>query len=99
MFDDPVAHCRGQKIDDRRVNFRWRGERPAFLPIARDNFDDLIGQLFMNAAIGFGCKLRPLPDGVCMAAARAIAHRKAPGQIAHFIDQFPVRIGDIERLH
>ena len=99
MFDDPVAHCRGQQIDNRRVNFRWRGKRPAFLSIERNNFYNLIGELFMNAAIGFGCKLRPLPDGVCMAANRAIAHRKAPGQIAHFIDQFPVRIGDIECLH
>src|SRR4030095_305963 len=28
VLDDPVAHSRGQKIDDSCVNFRRRSERP-----------------------------------------------------------------------
>src|SRR4029450_10153833 len=99
VLDDPVAHSRGQKIDDRRVNFRWRGERPAFLPVARDNFHDLIGELFMNAAVGFSFELRPLCDRICMTPAYTVAHRKSPGQITHLVHQSAVRVCNIERLH
>ena len=81
------------------MNFRWRGERPAFLPAFVDNFGDLIGQLFVNPAIGFGFKLCPLGNrsGSAMRA-RAFGNRKTAGQIADFIDQFAVRGGDVERL-
>ncbi len=48
VLNDPVAHCGRQEIDNRCVNFRWRGERPAFLSVARDNFYDLVGQLLLN---------------------------------------------------
>jgi len=53
----------------------------------------------MNAAVGFSFKLRSLRNLICMTPARSVAHRKAPGQIAHFIDQSPVRIGDVECLY
>src|SRR2546423_2245282 len=56
VLDDPVADRRGQKIDNRSVNFRWRGKRPAFLAITGNDFHDLIGQLFLNPAISLGFK-------------------------------------------
>src|SRR6266704_6737260 len=46
VFDDAVAHRRRQEINDRRVNFSRRGKGPAFLSVARDNFCNLIGELF-----------------------------------------------------
>src|SRR6266545_3136745 len=84
MFDDSVAHCRGQKIDNRRVNFSRCGERPSFLPIERNDFGNLIGKLFMNAAVRFGCQLRTLGNGArSMMSACAVGDREAAGQIAH----------------
>ncbi len=99
VLDDPVAHSRGQQIDDRPVNFRRRSERPAFLPVARNNFHNLIGELFMNAAIGFRFELGPLRDRIRVASARTIAHWKSPGQIAHLVHQSAVRVCNIECLH
>ena len=92
MFNDPVAHCRGQQIDNRRVNFRWRGERPAFLPIARDNFYDLIGQLLLNPAMSFCFHLGSFRNRTGVPTARSIAHRKSPSKVGHFVDQSSVRI-------
>ena len=92
MFNDPVAHCRGQQIDNRRVNFRWCGERPAFLPIARDNFCDLIGQLFLNPAMSLCFHLGSLCNRIGMPTARSIAHRKSPSEVAHLVNQSSVRI-------
>ena len=100
MFDDPVAHSDRQKIDNRPVNFGRRGKRPAFLSIERNNFCNLIGKLFMNAPIGFCCQLRSLGNGAgAMMSARAVGHRKASGQIAYFIDEPSVCVGDVECLH
>ena len=92
MFNDPVAHCRGQQIDNRRVNFRWRGERPAFFPIARDNFYDLIGQLLLNPAMSLCFHLGSFGNRIGVPAARPIAHRKSPGKVGHFVNQSSVRI-------
>src|SRR5207302_11133152 len=75
-----------------------RGECPAFLPTAVDNFGDLIGQLLVNATIGLGFELT-LGDG-CRSAmrARAFGDRKTSGQIGYLVDEFAVRVGDIEGL-
>jgi len=82
MFDDSVAHSDRQKIDNRPVNFGRRGKRPAFLSIERNNFCNLIGELFVNAAVHFCCQLRPLGNGArAMMSARAVGHRKASGQV------------------
>ena len=71
----------GNKIDDRCVNFRRRGERPAFLPVARDNLRDFIRQLLMNAAVGFSFELRPLGDGTCSTmSARAVRTGNRPAK-------------------
>ena len=99
MFDDPIAHCRRQKLNNRGMNFSRRGKRPAFLSVARDDFRNLIGELFLNAAIGFHRDLRPFRNGSPMMSARAVAHWKATGKIAHFIDQPSVRVGDVEGLY
>ena len=99
MFDDPVAHACRQKIDNGSVDRCRRGKRPAFDSVALHNLYDLIGELFVDAPIGFGFQLRPLRDRICMTPARAITHRKASSQIAYLVDQSPVRIRDIERLY
>ena len=78
---------------------RRRGKRPAFYAIALYNLRNLIGELFMNAPVGFGFELRPLRDRICVTPARAITHRKSPRQIAYLVDQFSMRVRDIERLH
>jgi hypothetical protein len=99
VLNNPIPHRGGQKIDNRRVNFGRRGKRPAFLSIKGNNLCNLIGELFLNAAIGFGCKLGTLRDGICVTPARAVAHREAPGQIAQLIHQSSMRIGDVECLN
>ena len=99
MLDNPVAHLSRQKIDNGRMNFRRRGKRPAFDAIAFHNLYNLIGKLFMNAAIGLGLQLSPFRDRTCMPPARAVAHGKATSQISYLINKLSVRVGDIECLH
>ena len=100
MLDDPVAHCRGKKINNRGVNFSRRGKRPALLSVCRNDLRNLFGELFLNAAIGFRHKLSPFCNGSRpMVSSRAVAHRKTPREIGHLIDQPPVRVGDVERLY
>jgi len=100
MLDDPVAYRGRQKINNRRVNFSRRSKRPTFLSVARNNLCNLIGELFLNAAIGFRPDLRPFRNGSCaVMPSRAVAHRKASGKIAHLIDQSPVRVGNVESLY
>jgi hypothetical protein len=82
------------------VNLGRCGKGPPFLSVARNNLCNLIGELFLNAAIGFCRQLRPLGDGArSVVSARAVTDWKAPGQIAHFIDQSSMRIGDVECLY
>ena len=98
VLDDPVTNPVRQKIDNRRMNFGRGGERPTFLTPTVDNFDDLIGQLFVNPAISLGFEFT-LGDGSGPAMrVRAFSHRKPPGQIGQLVAEFAVRIGDIERL-
>src|SRR5881296_1871280 len=63
MFDDSVADSRRQKLDDRRMNFSRRGERPSLLSIERNNFCNLVGELLMDAAVHFCRQLRPFGNG------------------------------------
>src|SRR5205814_10521230 len=67
--------------------------------IAFHNLYNLIGKLFMNAAVGLGLQLSPFRDRTCMPPARAVAHRKATSQISYLINKLSVRVGDIECLH
>ena len=54
---------------------------PAFFAAVVDNFGDLIGQLFVNSAIGLGFKFT-LGDGSRSAMrACAFGNRKTPGQV------------------
>src|SRR5690349_25074402 len=100
MFDNSVAYCCRKKIDNCSVNFRRRSERPAFLSIEWNNFGNLIGKLLMNAAVRFGCQLRPLGNGTRpMMGTRAVSHRESASQIAHFVHEPSVCVGDIECLH
>ena len=92
MLDDPIAHCNGQQIDNCGVNFRWRGKRPAFLSVARNNFDDLIGQLLLNPTMSLCFQLGSFRNRIRVPAACAIAHRESAGMVGHFVDQSPVRI-------
>jgi hypothetical protein len=60
----------------------------------------LIGELFLNAAIGFRHELRPFRNrSRPMVRSGAVTHWKAPGEIGQFIDQSPVRVGDVEGLY
>ena len=98
VLNDPVANAVGQKIDNRGMNFGRRGEGPAFLATAVNNLSDLIGQLFVNPAIGFGCKFS-FGDGRRSAmGARAFGDRKTSGQVSYLVDESAMRIGDIECL-
>ena len=54
MLDNSIAHFRRQKIDNRTVNVGRRRERPRFHAVAVHDLHDLIGQLFVNAALGLG---------------------------------------------
>src|SRR4029453_11571137 len=100
MLDDSVAHCRGKKIDNGGVNFSRRSKRPALLAVGRNDLCNLIGELFLNAAIGFRHKLSPFRNGSRpMVGPRTVADRKTAGEIAHLIDHSPVRVGDVERLY
>src|SRR6266487_4764637 len=75
-----------------------RAERPAVPAAVVDDFGDLIGQLFVNAAIGLGFKLT-LGDGSGSAMrARAFGDRKSSGQVGYLVDEFAVRVRDIEGL-
>src|SRR5437762_13474165 len=98
MLDNPVAHFSRQKIDNRRMNFRWRGKRPAFDTIAFHNPYNLIGKLFMNAAVGLGLQLSPSRDRTCMPPARAVAHWNATSQISYLLNKLSTRVGDIACL-
>jgi len=60
VFDNSLSYTGRQQIYDRCVNFRRRRERPALLSILRDNFRDLIGQLFLNSPVHFCGQLRAL---------------------------------------
>ena len=75
------------------------GERPAFDAIALHNLRNLIGQLFVNAPIGFCIELRSFRDRSGVVHASAITHRKTSRLICHLIDKSAVRIGNIEGLH
>src|SRR4029450_3588717 len=100
MFDDSVAHGRRQKLDDCRMNFSRGGERPSLFSIERNNFGNLIGKLFMNAAVHFCCQLRPLGNGArSMMSACAVGYGKTSGQIAYLIDESSMGVGDVKRLH
>jgi hypothetical protein len=60
VFDNSLSHTGRQQIYDRRVDFRRRRKRPAVLSILRDNFRDLVGQLFLNPPVRFRGQLRAL---------------------------------------
>src|SRR5436305_9975489 len=57
VFDNSITNAGRQKIDNGGMDFRRRREGPAFLAAVVNNFGDLIGQLFVNPAIGFGFSL------------------------------------------
>jgi hypothetical protein len=60
VFDNSLSRNGRQQIYDRRVDFRRRRKRPAVLSILRDNFRDLVGQLFLNPPVRFRGQLRAL---------------------------------------
>ena len=60
VFDNSLSNTGRQQIYDRRVDFRRRRKRPAVVSILRDNFRDLVGQLFLNPPVGFRGQLRAL---------------------------------------
>ena len=62
VLDDAVADAGGEKIDNRRMNFGRRGERPAFAAVFAHDPRNLIGKLFVNAAVSFVFELGALSD-------------------------------------
>jgi len=78
MLNDAITRRRRQKIDNRRVDFRRRGKGPTFFAAAANDLHDLIGQLFVNAAISF-CLQLAFRDRSSVVHASAIAHRKPSG--------------------
>ena len=100
VFDDPIVYGGRQKINDRRMNLSGRGKGPAFLSILRNDFCNLLGELFLNAAIGLCCQLCPLGNrSRSMVGARAVADRKAARLIADLINESSMCVGDVEGLH
>jgi len=98
VFDNSITNAGRQKIDNGGMDFRRRREGPAFLAAVVNNFGDLIGQLFVNPAIGFGFQFT-LGDGSSAAMrACAFSDRETSGQVGHLVDEFAVRIGDIKGL-
>ena len=53
VFDNSLSHIARQQIYDRRVDFRRRCQMTAVLSILRNNFRDLVGQLFLNSPVHF----------------------------------------------
>src|ERR1700730_16296337 len=81
------------------MNLGRRGECPAFLATTVNNLGDLLGELFVNAAIGLGFKFT-LGDGSRTAMrARAFGDRKTAAQVGYLVDQLAMPSGDIERLN
>ena len=80
------------------MKFRRRSKRPAFDAITFDHFRDLVGQLFINPAIGLVLELG-LGNGSAMLQAGAIANGKSPGLVGYFVEEFAMRVGRIKRLH
>jgi len=82
------------------MDLRRRGKRPAVLSILRNNFHDLVRQLFLNAPVCLGGQLRPLGNGRRPAMrARAFRHWETSGHVANLIDESSVRVGDVKSLH
>ncbi len=80
VLDNTIARRRRQKIDNGRMNFGRRRERPAVFAAALDDFHDLIGQLFVNAAIGL-CLQFPFGNRCAMVLTRAVPHRESSGDV------------------
>jgi hypothetical protein len=52
----------------------------------------LIGQLLLNPAMSLCFHLSSFRNRIGVPAACAIAHRKSPGKVGHFVNQSSVRI-------
>jgi len=99
VFDDPAAHPVGKKIDNRGMNFRSGGKRPAFATVAIDDFSNLVGQFFINTPFRFRLELA-LPDrGRSVMRAGHFGYRETAGKVRDLVDESTVRIGNVERLH
>jgi hypothetical protein len=100
MFDDSFSDSRREKINDSRMHLRRRCERPRFISILRNNFRDLVGEFLVNASVHLRCQLGAFADrGGSAVSACALSHWKAAREVAYFIEESSMRIGDIERLH
>ena len=81
VLDDAIARRRRQKIDNRRMNFGRRRERPAIFAAALDDFRDLIRQLFVNTAIGLRLQF-PFGNRGAVVLTRPVAHRESSGDVS-----------------
>lgn len=97
VLDDPVAHVAREKIDNRLVKLRGCGKRPAFEVIALHDLGNLIGELFINAPIGFVLQFRLRSR--CSRVRTGAIGRISPGRIGELVAEFAVRVRRIERLH
>jgi len=62
VFDYSLSHVPRQQIYDRCVDFRRCCKRPAVLSVLRNNFRDLVGQLFLNSPVRFRGQLSALTN-------------------------------------
>ena len=85
VLDDAVADASRQKVHNGRMNFRRSGKRPAFGAVVTDDLADLIGQLFMNASIGFAFQFALRDRSGVMLPANAVTDRKTAGDVGEFI--------------
>jgi len=81
VFHDPTARGRRQKTDNRGMDSGGSSERPAVFAIAIDDFHDFIGELPVDAAVGFGFQFT-FSNGRAVVLAHAIAHRKSSGKVS-----------------
>ena len=96
-FDDAITDGYRNQFNDSVMARRRRGERPAFNPIGLGDLRDLIGQLFVNST--FGLRFQFGLGDRCLMHPGAVIGSVAPRQVRHLIEQFPMRIGDVESLN
>jgi len=90
VLDNSITNASGQKIGQSRNEFGRRGEGPAFLPASVDDLCDLIGELFVNAAVGFVPEFTFGDRGLTTMRTGGLGNGEKSGLIGHFVEQSAV---------
>ena len=96
-LNDAIPNIGREQVDDGVVTRRRRGEGPTLNPIRLDYLSNLIGQLPVDSALGFSLQFG-LRDRRLVHSGPVVGG-ETPGEIGHLISEFPMRIGNVERLN